>query len=294
MASPFKDRKLMFLTAAAMTIIAAGMLIANVQDANGKGVRLSNDTLDQLTSVVVQVMVVSWIALFGYFTYRYLKTRKRYRAKGERRSGEGQNILPYAFVLLALWLILFVGNPLGGNGLFRPPETVDSNSQTNSTFPSEQTAQDLPLVFPLIVVVVAVASILFVWKALRRGRGPKVDPVGRSADEEAKATLDEAVKDLYGGQDPHSTIIRTYQRMCLLVQPGKLDEEPYLTPREFAELAVQKLGWERGPLVDLTGLFEEARYSDHVLGETEKSRAVALFERVNQGLGGAPDAGTAQ
>ena len=86
MASPFKDQKLMFLVAAVITVVTAGVLIANVQDANGQGVKVSNDTLDQITSIIVQIMVVFWVALIGYFVYKYFTTRKSSRAKGERRS----------------------------------------------------------------------------------------------------------------------------------------------------------------------------------------------------------------
>jgi flagellar basal body-associated protein FliL len=293
MASLFKDQKLMFLVAAAITVVATGILIANVQDSSGQGVKVSNDTLDQLTSIIIQLMVVFWVALIGYFVYKYLTTRERYRSKGERRAGEGRNMLPYAFVLLALWLILFVVSPLGGSGLFTPPEPINRNAQTNSTFPTDQPTRDLPLAFPLIIVIIAVASIVVVWRFLRRSEAPRVNMANQAKDEEAKAVLDAAVRSLYAGEDPRSTIIRTYQRMCLLVQVGKLDDEPYLTPREFADRAVGALGWKRAPLEDLTELFEEARYSAHVLGEAEKERAIAAFERVREGLGGGPIAGTA-
>ncbi len=294
MASLSKDQRLMFLVAAAITVVAAGILIANVQDSGGQGVKVSNDTLDQLTSIIIQLMVVFWVALIGYFAYKYLTARERYRSKGEHQAGQGRNLLPYAIVLLALWLVLFVVSPVGGGGLLTPPDQEGRNALTNSTLPTEQPTRDLPLAFPLIIVIVAIASMVVVWRFLRRGEAPRVDTANHSKDEEAKAALDAAVRSLYAGEDPRSTIIRTYQRMCLLVQAGKLEDEPYLTPREFADRAVGALGWKKAPLEDLTELFEEARYSAHALGEAEKERAIAAFERVRDGLGGAPVARTAQ
>ena len=284
----------MFLVAAAITVVIAGILIANVQGSGGQGVKVSNDTLDQLTSIIIQLMVVFWVALIGYFVYKYLTTREKYRSKGERRGGQERNLLPYAFVLLALWLILFVVSPIGGGGLFNSPEQVGRSPQTNSTLPTDQPTRDLPLAFPLIIVIIALASVVVVWRFLRRSEAPRVNVADRTKDEAAKEVLDAAVRSLYAGEDPRSTIIRTYQRMCLLVQVGKLDDEPFLTPREFADRAVGALGWKRAPLEDLTELFEEARYSTHVLGEADKERAIAAFERVREGLGGAPAAGTAQ
>ena len=102
------------------------------------------------------------------------------------------------------------------------------------------------------------------------------------------------MKSLYAGEDPRSTIIRTYQQMCLLVQVGKLEDEPFLTPKVFAERAVKELGWTEGPLVDLTLLFEEARYSNHEMGESQKERAIVSLERLKEDLEVRPDGGTDQ
>ena len=296
MASAFKDQKLVFLLAAAITVIAAGVLIANVQDAGGQGVKISNETLDQITSIIIQLMVVFWIALMGYFVYRYFTSKKGGRIKGEHQAGEGQNMVPYAVLLVALWLILFVVNPSGG--ILFPGQQGERGATTNSTAPEPnaplEPTRDLPLLLPLVVVFIAVASIVVVWKFMRRRDAPKVNMADQTKDEEAKAVLDAAVRSLYAGEDPRSTIIRTYQQMCLLVQAGKLDEEPYLTPREFADKAVTALGWKKAPLEDLTLLFEEARYSDHMLGSEQKERAISSFARVRDGLGGAADGGTAQ
>ncbi len=287
MASAFKDQKLVFLLAAAITLIAAGVLIANVQDANSQGVKISNETLDQITAVIIQMMVVFWIALMGYFVYRYFTSKKGGRIKGEHQAGEGKNMLPYAVVLLALWLILFVVNP-SGNNLFSG-QLGERGAPTNSSTPDPnaplEPTRDLPLLLPLVVVFIALASIVVVWKFMRRRDGPKVNVADQDKDVEAKAVLDAAMKSLYAGEDPRSTIIRTYQQMCLLVQAGKLDEEPYLTPREFADKAAVVLGWKKAPLEDLTLLFEEARYSDHPLGVEQKERAISSFTRVRDGLG---------
>lgn len=285
---------MMFLVAAAITVIAAGVLIANVQEASGQGVKIGNDVLEQLTSIVIQIMVVFWIALIGYVAYRYFTTKKGGRTKGEHKAGEGRNMLPYALVLLALWLVLFVVNPQDSGSIFGGPEQIGQTPQTNSTVLPDQTLRETPLVLPMVVVLIAIVSILVVWKFMRQKDGPQLKMADRSRDDEAKAVLEAAVRSLYAGDDPRSTVIRTYQQMCLLVQVGKLEEEPYLTPREFIDRAVDTLGWNRAPLEVLTLLFEEARYSDHVLGNVEMERAIACFERVREGMGGATIAGTAQ
>lgn len=284
----------MFLVAAVITVVAIGVVLANVQVANGQGVGVSGQTLDQLTSIIIQLMVVFWIALIGYFAYRYFANGAGKRAKGKRGTEDGRSRFPYAIALLALWLILFAVNPTGGDHLFNGWQGVDRNLQTNSTQSVGEPSRDIPLVLPALVILIAIASVVLVWRFMRRGDGPTVTIAERTTEEDARTVLGDAVGRLHAGEDPRSTIIRAYQQMCLLVQVGKLGDEPFLTPREFARQAVDKLGWERAPLEDLTLLFEEARYSDHVLGEVQKERAVASFERVREGLGGAPIGRAAQ
>ena len=85
--------------------------------------------------------------------------------------------------------------------------------------------------------------------------------------------------DLMAGEEPRSVIVRTYQQMSRLV--GKEGRNlKSLTPREVAELARSDFNWPEEPLSDLTSLFEEAWYSQHLMGEAERDRALRAFEAI--------------
>jgi hypothetical protein len=99
------------------------------------------------------------------------------------------------------------------------------------------------------------------------------------AQQNATETIRQAVLDLYGGEDPRSVIVRTYQKMSRLLGQRGRNLKP-LTPKEVAELAKRDLGWPESPLIELTTLFEEAWYSEHAMGDVERDRALRAFEAI--------------
>jgi hypothetical protein len=293
MAFPFKDQRLLLLAATTMAVISAVLLIANVRMASGQGVEVDKSLLDELTSVITQIMVAFWVVLIGYLGYRYLNQRRIEKLRTGLKAGRGQSLLPYAIILLVLWLVIFFLRPFDPGGILNGQQGTGNGEGNVTGPPPVTTSQNLPLVLPLVVVLLAFASFVIVWRFLRQNPSP-APAVTQGRREQAMEVIDRAVSSLYAGEDPRSTIIRTYQRMCLLVQTGKIEEEPYLTPREFADRAVSELGWSAAPLQDLTSIFEEARYSDHVMGGPQVARAIASFERLRQDLEVVPDGGTAQ
>lgn len=274
----------MFLAAAIIAVITAVVLIANVSIASGQGVDIGRDVMETLTATITQIMVAFWILLIGYLVFRYLSNRKKISGtKMEVKAGHGQSLLPYAILLLALWLFVFLLRPFDPGGILNGQPGTDAGEDNITTPLPEASPQNMSMVLPLVVVLFALASIIVIWRFLRRNdtlavAGPE------SRRENAMAVLDQAVISLYAGEDPRSTVIRTYQRMCLLVQAGKIEDEAFLTPKEFAVRAAKELGWKAGPLEELTALFEEARYSRHEMGEPEKARAINSFESLRESL----------
>jgi len=215
------------------------------------------------------------------------------KARMDFKTGKGQSLLPYAIILLVLWLIVFFLRPFEPGGLLGGQQVGRTGETNTTTLTPDSTSPSTPLVLPAVVIIIALASIVLVWRFLRQNQVAFGTGTERR-QEQAMEVLERAVKSLYAGEDPRSTIIRTYQQMCLLVQVGKMEEEPFLTPKDFAERAVKELGWKEGPLVDLTLLFEEARYSDHEMGESEKERAIVSLERLKENLEVGSDGGTDQ
>ncbi len=103
------------------------------------------------------------------------------------------------------------------------------------------------------------------------------------------ATLDRTVDDLYSGKDIRSTIIRCYQQMCRALEDTGVDNAESMTPREFIRLSTRKLDVSRNTLREMTGMFEEARYSVHSLGEGMRERALKDLTILKKELGGIKD-----
>ena len=292
MIAAVKDKKLILLLAAIITILAVMVLVDGLRNENGQGGENDRNALEQISTITIQLMIAFWIILIGFLVYRFLNHIRISRSRVGLKIGPAQGILPYAVILLAMLIFLFLAKPFEPDGLMtNQPEGM---GQTNTTsYPTGGSSQIMPTMFPLVVILIALTSIVIVWRFLRQDPA-SVHAEAEPRQEQALEVLDKALVSLYAGEDPGSTIIRTYQQMCLLVQVDKLDNEPYLTPKEFAELAVRDLGWSEGPLFDLTQLFEEARYSDHLMGEPQKERAIASFNELRNALEVRENDGTAQ
>ena len=80
----------------------------------------------------------------------------------------------------------------------------------------------------------------------------------------------------FGAVDP--------QFLGAALRSGKMDPLDQLTPRELEDLAVRRLDVTADSAETLTSLFEEARYSEHALGEPDRDRAVRSLETIRADL----------
>ncbi len=86
--------------------------------------------------------------------------------------------------------------------------------------------------------------------------------------------VEDAIQDLKSGGDPREIVIRCYRNLCALLGDKGIAPKPHLTPREFENLVIRRTGLRNENLRELTGLFEEARYSNHELNDMDRDHAV--------------------
>jgi Tfp pilus assembly major pilin PilA len=140
-----------------------------------------------------------------------------------------------------------------------------------------------------LLIFVAILAIVLGLKYVRRTpvrAGPARAALER---QNAKDIVDQAVRDLYAGDDARSVVIRTYQMMSRLLR-GRVQDAETLTPREMAAMAEARLGWPEQPTKELTYLFEEAWYSNHELREESKESALRCLRQISSQANVAPDA----
>jgi len=139
----------------------------------------------------------------------------------------------------------------------------------------------LAVVVALCVCVIAVAVPGVISAVHRIGRREPRSARASDADRaEAQQAVYEASQALVRGEDPRTTIIRLYLRLLARLGPRLGDSDQY-TAEEIRTLVLAPLLVRPDAAEALTRLFEEARYSVHLLGPEAADRcrnALGLVE----------------
>ena len=106
----------------------------------------------------------------------------------------------------------------------------------------------------------------------------------KELEEQLTSTMDKAVTELRKGKDVHSTILRCYQKMCLILEEKGAKNLECMTPREFELQAVKTLDVSTSKLKEIREVFELAKYSNYRLGEKERNRAVKALKELREEL----------
>ena len=154
---------------------------------------------------------------------------------------------------------------------------------------STGTAQLLFLMYYSLIAFVSifVISLSFLLIAFRRGvitnRTEAVTP-GDTVKRKATAVVRNTVRLLMSGNNYQETILDCYRQMCTLLAEIGLEIGLAQTPREFALQASKKLRFGKEAVNTLTFLFEEARYSQHSLGDDKRSVAISQLSTLENEL----------
>src|SRR6267143_417453 len=139
--------------------------------------------------------------------------------------------------------------------------------------------------FLIVAIFAAVVSFLFLLR-----RGGRVPPDSHDAfpvpgaQQAAAVAVQETIHELEGGGDVRTAILGCFQRFCTLLGSRGITDQVALTPRELEGLAIDQIKVSRDAAGILTSLFEEARYSEHPLGEAERVRAIHTLGRIQAAL----------
>ncbi len=232
-------------------------------------------------------MVVLFLFVGGVLTViLYLRTRRRgIRGKRVLRPTTWLDVVAAIIAFSIMGLLLFLWPRIAS--AFEPRGTTGTgNTSAAANGTNTPTVSGIPLgVFlaaALLVSLIAIALFFQLGSNLRRqaaggpGRGPR-----RAAAQALQAAIDE----LELGGDVRDVILGCYARFCALLGSKGIAEQDPLTPREIEGLAQVRLGVSPESSDALTSLFEEARYSEHRLGDADRDRAVSSLQRIRMDLG---------
>jgi Domain of unknown function (DUF4129) len=276
-----------------------------------RGVDRERPSSNPASLIVVVAMLSAAVAIIGFAIIARMRDRKPRRpAGGEplRRSGTmGRPTWRFSLIALGLvigWLVLVLFlTSLGGDGPAQQPapgppaageeETPaprrDAAPPPVTDDPDAQTDVVGYLIPPMLVLMVLV--VVGTAVASRRQRrdaklypGPDLEDVPA-----APAATDSLVRAAEVGlaeigdlsREPREAIIACYAAMEreLTRVPGAVPQD-FDTPSEVLARAVDRRALRADSATELVELFEEARFSPHVMTEAHRDAAVLVLQRV--------------
>ncbi len=151
--------------------------------------------------------------------------------------------------------------------------------------PPDQAPDVLRLLVLVIVLATLVTALVLLWRSRgwrrRRPGAPPLPPPGVAETVLADAAAQVAA--LRAGT-PSNAIIACWQRLETAIAGAGRPAYDWETPTEVTEAVLAEFDVDRDALADLLGLYREARFSRHPLGEPERDRALADLDRLHAGL----------
>jgi HAMP domain-containing protein len=295
---PLSNRATLIVATIAVLITMAciALLVANVSNLQqGEEGESLAPVVSQLLPIAVWVLAGLWFVVLVLVLIRVLT---RERTPKYARHHSSMRPLSWIMILIMLTAMLITLditnlqlNPGGDQGTQPQP----SNQTQGGGLQQQAWTESIPLVIVVacLVAIVAVSLLLVIWRTRTGPQRPLKPPAHETKKDEGNAFIEDAIADLDSGGDVRGAIIRIYAQMCRLM--GRLlEEERSLTPRELERIAVRSFGWPEAPVSRLTGIFEEARYSDHDIRESSRGTALDCLNQIKMSLpkleGGEPAA----
>jgi hypothetical protein len=83
---------------------------------------------------------------------------------------------------------------------------------------------------------------------------------------------------------PRNAIVECWLRLESVVADAGLQRDPAATPTEFTERVMASYAVDPTAIRALSALYREARFSTHVMGEAERTTAVAALDALHEGF----------
>lgn len=203
------------------------------------------------------------------------------------RTGRLKELLPQILgpVLALVFMLAFIimWRALADVSLFSPTDGGEGGPLLPYE-PQTPAAPVLGATLALLLIGLAFLLPLIAFGLARRLR-PREEPQATGAARgRAVSHIEEAIYRLELGEEVRIAILRCYSAMTHLFQERGLRDRDSLTARELERLATQNLGLSSDASIRLRELFEEARYSSHVLTEEYKETALGWLRAVREEL----------
>lgn len=203
------------------------------------------------------------------------------------RGVTDEHMSPYLAGVVVVGAVLFAVVMLGG-GMEMISEEIAADGEPPS-LPWDDPTGDIERGFGsignfvLLLLIGGILGFLIVQKMIPIIRSTKKE-TEKGMEDQLSSTVEKAVTELREGKDVHSTILRCYQRMCLILEEEGAKNFEFMTPREFEKQALTTLDIKTPTVSEIRKVFEMAKYSNYRLGEEERDRAVKALKELRKEL----------
>ncbi len=289
-----RNRLLLFLAALALLAFALGSISRS--QPGGPSLLLNSDWLIYLlflTPLIALGLMVVMVALIAY-NWRLLSDalgfglafRRKQQKKGKKRTP--------IIIWVTAWLVALavleqrcggsgiLCSPTETAGLSAPVQKVVAGSGPGPVLPSIELVNKLGLIvqtswFALAFLGLAIVCSVIVIRGVKVSwdESKRVVDLVPALEVEGKQAVEDAIRIMESQEtlDPRIRIIHCYQRMVEGAQRLGAPVTSDQTAREL-ETAIRRMLLLTGPSIhDLTKLFEEARYSLHLITDKEAEAA---------------------
>lgn len=226
-------------------------------------------------------------------------------------------------LLLAVWAA-----SIGPDGVFSGPGPVPvETSRTPS--PAVPTANELPeppaqeaaesdefstpsawlkviallsqITTGLIAMYAAFRALIWLRRRLSQRQRREAPPPEMDIEILEEQVLDEVVEAIVSGAsgqrevllvgEPRNAIVACWHRLEVGADRAGVRRESWETSAEFTLRMLDRVSADPEALAELAGLYREARFSEHVLEEEARARAIGALDRIHAGLSARPGAG---
>lgn len=220
-----------------------------------------------------------------------------------------------ALVAVLICILFATVSTSGGVNLWGPPqweptprerESIEFDILSAEEEPLQQpdASDNNPIVIPAwvsavlqvilvgMIAAIAVASLLAAWRnrpRLRWRRRRTNEDFEVLPDVAAAVVAQAAVQRaaLLDGA-PRNAIVQCWLQLERDVAAAGLRPDPADTSLEFTERVLSRYTIDSAAIKDLAARYREARFSDHVLDESDRDAALESLERLHQTLSGTP------
>jgi len=172
-----------------------------------------------------------------------------------------------------------ISPPAAGSAATRPGDGVEPHPPSDVGTSWETTG-----LVAGVLIVAGVASALLVGRAIARRRRSEGAIGGAAADDIVARASALSLEELRRESDPRRAILAAYARMEGLFMAAGLARSASETSTEYLSRVLHASSAPRSALLELTLLFEEARFSSHELSAADKDDAVDALVEIDEAL----------